>query len=86
MSSSDPVDLQIDSAGAMIFTFYNILLPDSNVDQAGSNGFVIYKVRPRVGIPDPTVIYNTAVANATELKDWEQPLKSTWLAKYLITV
>ncbi len=60
MSSSDVVDLQIDSTGAMMFTFYNILLPDSNVDQAGSNGFVIYKVRPRIGIPDPTIIYNTA--------------------------
>ncbi len=60
MSGSDPVDLQIDSTGAMMFTFYNILLPDSNVDQAGSNGFVIYKVRPRAGIPDTTIIYNTA--------------------------
>ncbi|HRH65214.1 MAG TPA: T9SS type A sorting domain-containing protein [Bacteroidia bacterium] len=60
MSSSDPVDFQIDGNGAMQFTFYNILLPDSNVDEPGSNGFVMYRVRPRPGLTDPTVITNTA--------------------------
>jgi hypothetical protein len=30
-----------------------------------------------------TVIYNTSLANEEELKNWEQPLKNTWLNKYL---
>lgn len=30
-----------------------------------------------------TLIYNTAVANADELAQWKQPLKETWLKKYL---
>lgn len=30
-----------------------------------------------------STIYNTAVANEDELNHWEQPLKATWLNKYL---
>jgi hypothetical protein len=30
-----------------------------------------------------TLVYNTAVANENELKNWEQPLQNTWLKKYL---
>lgn len=32
-----------------------------------------------------SVIYNTAVSNEEELSHWEQPLKATWLNKYLNT-
>jgi hypothetical protein len=32
--------------------------------------------------PD-TTIYNTAASNETELANWKQPLRSTWLNKYL---
>jgi hypothetical protein len=32
---------------------------------------------------ESSIIYNTAVANADELGGWEQPLKDTWLNKYL---
>ena len=34
-------------------------------------------------ITENTVVYNTAAANETELAAWEQPLKATWLSKYL---
>ncbi|MBI2721426.1 MAG: hypothetical protein HYX39_04555 [Bacteroidetes bacterium] len=30
-----------------------------------------------------TIIYNTAIANQEELQNWAQPLKNTWLQKYL---
>lgn len=30
-----------------------------------------------------TIIYNTSVSNQEELKNWEQPLKDTWLNKNL---
>jgi uncharacterized repeat protein (TIGR01451 family) len=60
LSSSDPVALQVDANGAMLFTFSNIMLPDSNVDEPGSNGYVIYRVNPLGGIAENTVINNTA--------------------------
>jgi hypothetical protein len=30
-----------------------------------------------------TIVYNTAIANQTELRQWEQALETTWLKKYL---
>lgn len=60
VGSSHPVTLQMDANGALRFMFDNILLPDSNVDLPGSNGFVTYRIRPLPGLPDPTDIYNTA--------------------------
>ncbi len=30
-----------------------------------------------------TIVFNTAAANEEELAKWEQPLKNTWLSKYL---
>ena len=35
-------------------------------------------------ISEDTIVYNTALANENELKHWEQPLKTTWLNKYLV--
>jgi hypothetical protein len=34
-------------------------------------------------ISENTMIYNTAIANDTEWHQWQQPLKDTWLKKYL---
>lgn len=34
-------------------------------------------------ITENTIVYNTAAANEYELAAWEQPLKATWLNKYL---
>jgi hypothetical protein len=58
--SSDPVSTSIDANGAVAFSFYNILLPDSNVDEPNSHGFVLYSILPKANLPDPTVITNTA--------------------------
>lgn len=30
-----------------------------------------------------TLVYNTAIANDEDLKNWKQPLKNTWLRKYI---
>lgn len=35
-------------------------------------------------ISENTIVYNTAIATEPELRDWEQPLKNTWLSKYLV--
>jgi hypothetical protein len=34
-------------------------------------------------ISEDTVIFNTSVASEKDLQNWEQPLKTTWLNKYL---
>jgi len=35
-------------------------------------------------INENTTIYNTAINTSLELIDWEQPLKNTWLSKFLV--
>lgn len=35
------------------------------------------------GISPDTLVYNTAVANQQELTGWLQPLRNTWLNRYL---
>ena len=32
---------------------------------------------------DNSLIYNVAASNSEEYKNWQQPLKETWLKKYL---
>lgn len=34
-------------------------------------------------VSENTTIYNTAIANESEYLQWEQPLKNTWLKKFL---
>jgi uncharacterized repeat protein (TIGR01451 family) len=40
--------------------FYNILLPDSNVNEPASNGFVTFKVKQHKNLANGTLITNTA--------------------------
>ncbi len=42
------------------FDFSNIFLPDSTADFAGSQGYVMYQIRPIVDLPEETIINNTA--------------------------
>ncbi len=35
-------------------------------------------------ISENTIVYNTSILTQNELNDWEQPLKETWLNKYLV--
>ena len=36
-------------------------------------------------INENTIVYNTSISSQNELQNWEQPLKNTWLSKYLIS-
>lgn len=60
IGSSHEVNTQMTPTGAVRFNFFNIMLPDSGLNEAGSHGWVLYKIRPNAGLPDPTVISNTA--------------------------
>ena len=46
--------------GTLRWTFPNIQLPDSNVNEAASHGFVSFRIRPRLPVLPGTVIENTA--------------------------
>ena len=52
--------VQTDADGEVEFRFDGILLPDSNVNEPASHGYLKYRIRPMDGAPDGTVITNTA--------------------------
>lgn len=60
MGFSHPFELSIATDGEAIFTFENILLPDSGTDALGSQGFVKFRIGIEPGLPSGTLITNTA--------------------------
>ena len=60
LGSSFPVQTNISGTGATTFLFDNILLPDSNVNEKKSHGFVTYKIKLKPSLPIGTTIKNTA--------------------------
>jgi uncharacterized repeat protein (TIGR01451 family) len=58
--SSHPVDVTYLPSREVSFRFNNILLPDSNINEPGSHGFVSYRIKGLTTNPDPTPINNTA--------------------------
>ena len=60
LSASHPCVFTMEGSGIANFTFYNIMLPDSGTDMAGSNGYVSYKVKTKANLVPLTVINNTA--------------------------
>ena len=60
LGSSHTVTPQMTASGAMRFNFFNIMLPDSNTDEPGSHGWITYRISPKSGLPDPTLVTNTS--------------------------
>ncbi len=59
-ASSHPYTWDLSGAGVLTFLFENILLPDSNVNEAASHGFVKFTINHATDAPLETVIENTA--------------------------
>ena len=59
-ASSHPFDFELFSDGIVKFTFENIMLPDSASDEAGSHGFIQFKISQKEDLPDGTEITNEA--------------------------
>ncbi|MDO8367102.1 MAG: T9SS type A sorting domain-containing protein [Saprospiraceae bacterium] len=59
-ASSHAYTWDLSGNGTATFTFANIALPDSNASQAGSQGFITFKVQQRAALPLGSVIYNSA--------------------------
>lgn len=59
-ASSHPYTYDLNAQGIVQFTFNDILLPDSNVNEAASHGLVAFSVRPDQGLALGTLISNSA--------------------------
>ncbi|MCC6459555.1 MAG: hypothetical protein IT260_03725 [Saprospiraceae bacterium] len=59
-ASSHPYTLRMGVENTLIFDFQNILLPDSNVNEAASHGFVQFRIHPRSDVALETDILNQA--------------------------
>ena len=59
-SHPDILEVSYDDARELIFSFKDIFLPDSTTNYEGSNGYVIYSLEYNEGIPENTVVNNTA--------------------------
>ena len=59
LGSSHPLtSLNVENDGEAVFRFENILLPDSNVNEPASHGYVVFSIGVRPGAPDGTAITN----------------------------
>lgn len=60
VSSSHNYQLDIKEGNKLTWSFNNIQLPDSNVNEAKSNGYVVYSIKPKISLLPGDTINNTA--------------------------
>jgi len=60
LASSDPVTVNGNQDGSVIFEFKNIFLPDSNINELASHGFIHYRLHLEENLPAGTQIRNFA--------------------------
>jgi hypothetical protein len=59
-AKSHDYQVSIEGDSILIFTFANIMLPDSNINELGSHGFFKFSINHKAGLPLGTVLENTA--------------------------
>jgi hypothetical protein len=59
-ASSHPYTFELAGAGMLSFSFHNIALPDSNINEAASHGFVQFSIAQRPNTPLGTILENQA--------------------------
>jgi uncharacterized repeat protein (TIGR01451 family) len=60
VGSSHPYLLEINDDNRLAWTFNNILLPDSNVNEPGSHGYIAYRIKPKSTLNNGDVMRNKA--------------------------
>jgi len=60
LASSHDMTVELGADGEVSFIFNDIMLPDSNVNEIESNGYVKYEIKLNEDLPLGTSIYNTA--------------------------
>ncbi|MDO8971874.1 MAG: T9SS type A sorting domain-containing protein, partial [Saprospiraceae bacterium] len=75
-ASSHAYTWSLSGQGVINFTFNNIMLPDSNVNEPASNGFVQFSITPYLDVPLGSVIENDAAIYF----DFNEPVitNTTW--------
>lgn len=58
--SSHPYELEVVDANILKYSFSNIMLPDSNINEAGSHGFFKFSIRQQPDVALGSVIENSA--------------------------
>lgn len=70
LGSSHQMTPEIRNGNLLVFTFDTILLPDSNVNEAASHGYISFRIRP---IEQPGVM----IANAADIYfDFNEPVRT----------
>ena len=59
-ASSHPYTWKLSGQGEITFTFPNIMLPDSNINEAASHGFVQFNIKQRPNVEIGSIIENQA--------------------------
>ncbi|MEI9942684.1 MAG: T9SS type A sorting domain-containing protein [Chitinophagaceae bacterium] len=60
IAASHTYQLQINSGNKLAFTFDDINLPDSNINEPGSHGFIAYRIKPLSSLSVGNIIDNSA--------------------------
>jgi hypothetical protein len=60
VAASHPYTLAIENGSQLTWTFKNILLPDSNINEPASHGYIVYRIRPKTDVMAGETIHNTA--------------------------
>ncbi|MEO1260362.1 MAG: T9SS type A sorting domain-containing protein [Bacteroidota bacterium] len=71
-SSSHPYEFELLGSGMVKFTFPNIMLPDSNINEPASHGFIKFSVLPKENLQMGTIIEN----NADIFFDFNDPIRT----------
>ncbi|MEP7170348.1 MAG: T9SS type A sorting domain-containing protein, partial [Bacteroidota bacterium] len=81
VGSSHPVNITYGAhARLMTFTFDNILLPDSNVNEPASHGFIRYRIKP----VDTLVAGNKIFNKAFIYFDFNQPVETNYAVTEIV--
>lgn len=72
VGASHPYQLQIKNGRFCTWTFNNIMLPDSNVNEPLSNGYITFKIKPKSGF----IIGDTLKNSASIYFDFNPPVKT----------
>jgi uncharacterized repeat protein (TIGR01451 family) len=59
-AASHPYSWTLNGQNEIVFSFYNILLPDSSTNLSGSQGFVTFQIAQQAQVPLGTQIFNQA--------------------------
>lgn len=60
VSSSHSYQFNINEGDKLTWSFNNIALPDSTVDEPGSQGYIVYRIKPKTSLLPGDTISNTA--------------------------